>query len=224
MLQKERYDLVLVFLVCQDDSSTISSSGAFYHNPFIRSFVFYRQINPLIGFWLAWGIWKSEEGLRFFECFVKKLENLSISQHRCCIGTLLYRFLQVLCVVVALFFIFIIYKFSFNSIPPNDNLLVNLSFSVWKCQAPCRLFEISWKIGGACIGFNIFPNISIFLFYEQSLLGRFGFVWSFWTCSGIPPNCIKFLPCIHPNKFIVLLHTTCVCPGFNFESRFHFES
>jgi hypothetical protein len=87
MLQKERYDLVLIFLVCQDDSSTISSSAAYYNNPFIRSFVFYRQINTLIGFWLAWGISKSEGGLPFLECLVKKLKNLSISQHRCCIGT-----------------------------------------------------------------------------------------------------------------------------------------
>jgi hypothetical protein len=107
MLQKERYDLVLVFLVCQDDSSTISSSAAFYHNPFICSFVFYRQINPLIGFWLAWGISKSEEGLRFFECLVKNLKNLSISQHRCCIGTLLYQvFASSFCSCCLIFYIY----------------------------------------------------------------------------------------------------------------------
>jgi hypothetical protein len=50
------------------------------------------------------------------------------------------------------------------------------AFLFESCQAPCRLFEISWKIGGACIGFNISPGL---LFYEQSLLVRFGFVLEF---------------------------------------------
>ncbi len=105
MLQKERYDLVLIFLVCQDDSSTISSSAAYYNNPFIRSFVFYRQINTLIGFWLAWGISKSEGGLPFLECLIKKTkEFINFPASLLCRNIYCIRFLQVLCVVVALFF------------------------------------------------------------------------------------------------------------------------
>lgn len=106
MLQKETIQF-WSFLFVKSGSSTISSSAAFYHNLFIRSFVFYRQINPLIVFWLAWGISKSEEGLRVFECLVKKQKNLLISQHRCCIGTLLYQvFASSLCSCCLIIYIY----------------------------------------------------------------------------------------------------------------------
>lgn len=162
MLQKERYDLVLVFLVCQDDSYTISSSAAFYHNPFIRSFVFYRQINLFNWVLACLGDLKIGRSIAFLLMFRKKnwriyrfLSIVVVSEHYC------VRFLQVLCVVVALFFIFIIYKFSFNSIPPNDNLLVDLSFSVWKLPSSLsivwNLLENWWSM----YRFQYFPWASI---------------------------------------------------------------